>query len=126
MGQFQTIKAVMNGGIMTPIMDGRTDSEKCGTGFRVLENFLPRSYGGIFKRPGTKFGASGSDVTGCIRTIGINRAVGTNFILAFHSGFSRQQNQRLVIFRHFLFSCPNANNDLHRGGNPRFALGYTE
>jgi hypothetical protein len=84
MGQFQTIKAVMNGGIMTPIMDGRTDSEKYGTGFRVLENFLPRSYGGIFKRPGTRFGASGSDVTGCIRTIGIKRAVGTNFILALH------------------------------------------
>lgn len=85
MGQFQTIKAVMNGGIMTPIMDGRTDSEKYGTGFRVLENFLPRSYGGIFKRPGTRFGASGSDVTGCIRTIGIKRAVGTNFILALHA-----------------------------------------
>jgi hypothetical protein len=84
MGQFQTIKAVMNGGIMTPIMDGRTDSEKYGTGFRVLENFLPRSYGGIFKRPGTKLGASGSDVTGCIRTIGIKRAVGTNFVLALH------------------------------------------
>lgn len=84
MGQFQSIKAVMNGGIMTPVMDGRTDSEKYGTGFRVLENFLPRSYGGIFKRPGTRFGASGSDVTGCIRTIGIKRAVGTNFILALH------------------------------------------
>ena len=84
MGQFQTIKAVMNGGIMTPIMDGRTDSEKYGTGFRVLENFLPRSYGGIFKRPGTKLGNSSSDVTGCIRIIGIKRAVGTNFILAFH------------------------------------------
>jgi len=84
MAQFQTIRAVMNGGLMTPIMDGRTDSEKYGTGFRVLENFLPRSYGGIFKRPGTRFGTSGSDVTGCIRTIGIKRAVGTNFILALH------------------------------------------
>lgn len=52
--QFQTIKSVFNGGEMSPLMDGRTDAEKYATGCRVLENFIVKPQGGVFKRPGTQ------------------------------------------------------------------------
>lgn len=81
--QFQTIKAVFNGGEMSPIMDGRTDSEKYATGCRLLENFMVRSYGGAFKRPGTRFGAANADVTGCVRLIPFRRSVSSGFVLGF-------------------------------------------
>lgn len=55
MPQFQSIKAVLNGGEMSPLMDGRTDSEKYSTGSRILENFIVKPQGGIFKRPGTRY-----------------------------------------------------------------------
>ncbi|CAB4164949.1 hypothetical protein UFOVP817_14 [uncultured Caudovirales phage] len=83
MPQFQTIKAVFNGGEMSPLMDGRTDSEKYATGCRILENFIVRSYGGAFKRPGTRFGAANSDVTGCVRLIPFRRSTSINFVLGF-------------------------------------------
>jgi hypothetical protein len=83
MAQFQTIKSVFNGGEMSPIMDGRTDSEKYATGCRVLENFIVRPYGGAFKRPGTKFGLSDSDVTNCFRLIAFRRSSNVNFVLGF-------------------------------------------
>ena len=83
MPQFQTIKSVFNGGEMSPLMDGRTDSEKYATGCRVLENFIVRSYGGAFKRPGTRFGAANDDVTSCVRLIPFRRSTEINFVLGF-------------------------------------------
>lgn len=81
--QIQTIKAVFNGGEMSPLMDGRTDSEKYSTGCRLLENFIVRPYGGIFKRPGTRFGTSGTDVDGTVRLIPFRRSTDVNFVLGF-------------------------------------------
>lgn len=88
MPQFQTIKAVFNGGEMSPLMDGRTDSEKYATGCRLLENFIVRSYGGAFKRPGTKMeaqsnGASHPNLANCVRVIPFRRNTSQNFALAF-------------------------------------------
>jgi hypothetical protein len=83
MPQFQTIKSVFNGGEMSPLMDGRTDSEKYATGCRVLENFIVRSYGGAFKRPGTRFGVFNDDVISCVRLIPFRRSTEVNFALGF-------------------------------------------
>jgi len=68
---------------MSPLMDGRTDSEKYATGCRLLENFIVRSCGGAFKRPGTRYGTSGADVTGCVRLIPFRRSTSINFVLGF-------------------------------------------
>jgi len=45
----------LNGGEYTPLIDARADIEKYSSGCRKLENFLPRIYGAIERRPGTKF-----------------------------------------------------------------------
>ncbi len=45
----------LNGGVYTPLIDARSDVEKYKSGCRVLENFIPRIYGSIERRPGTRF-----------------------------------------------------------------------
>lgn len=45
----------LNGGEYTELIDTRVDIEKYPSGCRKLENFLPRIYGPIERRPGTKF-----------------------------------------------------------------------
>lgn len=45
----------LNGGLYTPLIDARSDVEKYKSGCRKLDNFIPRIYGVIERRPGTKF-----------------------------------------------------------------------
>ncbi|KKK73528.1 hypothetical protein LCGC14_2892930 [marine sediment metagenome] len=45
----------LNGGVATPLIDARSDIEKYRSLCRKLENFFPRIYGVIERRPGTKF-----------------------------------------------------------------------
>lgn len=45
----------LNGGLYTPLIDARADVEKFKSGCRKLENFFPRIYGVIERRPGTRF-----------------------------------------------------------------------
>lgn len=45
----------LNGGEFSPLIDVRSDLEKYKSGCRKLENFIPRVYGAIERRPGTKF-----------------------------------------------------------------------
>jgi hypothetical protein len=45
----------LNGGVATPLIDVRSDTEKYKSMCRKLENFLPRIYGVIERRPGTRF-----------------------------------------------------------------------
>jgi len=45
----------LNGGVFSPLIDVRSDIEKYKSGCRKLENFFPRIYGVVERRPGTKF-----------------------------------------------------------------------
>jgi len=45
----------LNGGVGTPLIDPRSDISKHKSLCRLLENFIPRIYGVIERRPGTKF-----------------------------------------------------------------------
>lgn len=45
----------LNSGEFTPLIDARSDIEKYRSGCRKLENFFPRIYGVIERRPGTRF-----------------------------------------------------------------------
>ena len=87
--QIKTIKAVFNGGEMSPLMDGRTDTEKYATGCRLLENFVVRPMGGVFKRPGLRQGVTGSTIDEAIRLIPFRRSATSNYILLFQEGFIR-------------------------------------
>jgi hypothetical protein len=44
-----------NAGEISPLMDARVDDAKYPFSCRILENFIPKIYGGAFRRPGTLF-----------------------------------------------------------------------
>jgi hypothetical protein len=52
----------LNGGEFTPQIDVRADVEKYSSGCRHLENMLPRIYGPVTRRPGTKYVVSAVDI----------------------------------------------------------------
>lgn len=44
-----------NAGELSPLMDARVDESKHPFSCRILENFIPKIYGGAFRRPGTMY-----------------------------------------------------------------------
>lgn len=49
------IQNVLNGGEITPLLRGRVDQPRYGTGAREMRNFVPMPQGGVTRRPGTRF-----------------------------------------------------------------------
>ena len=49
------IQNVLNGGEITPLMRGRVDQPRYGTGAREMRNFVPMPQGGVTRRSGTRF-----------------------------------------------------------------------
>ena len=46
---------VLNGGEISPLLRGRVDQPRYGTGAREMLNFVPMPQGGVTRRPGTRF-----------------------------------------------------------------------
>lgn len=46
---------VLNGGEISPLLCGRVDQPRYGTGAREMLNFVPMPQGGVTRRPGTRF-----------------------------------------------------------------------
>ena len=53
----------LNAGKLTPLVDVRSNTEKYSSGCRILENMIPRIYGPVVRRPGTKYINTVDDVT---------------------------------------------------------------
>lgn len=51
-----------NAGEISPLMDARVDENKHQFSCRILENFIPRIYGGAFRRPGTMYIGTAHDL----------------------------------------------------------------
>jgi len=51
----------LNSGKLTPLIDVRSDIEKYSGGCRILDNMIPRIYGPVVRRPGTKYIANVAD-----------------------------------------------------------------
>ena len=51
----------LNAGKLTPLIDVRSDVEKHASGCRILNNMIPRIYGPVERRPGTKYIADVDD-----------------------------------------------------------------
>ncbi len=57
-----------NKGKLTPLIDVRGDVEAYSSGCRILQNMIPRIYGPVERRPGTKFIANVADYS-CTFTV---------------------------------------------------------
>lgn len=51
-----------NAGELSPLMDARVDDAKHPFSCRILENFLPKVYGGAFRRPGSLYLGTAHDL----------------------------------------------------------------
>lgn len=70
-----------NGGEFSPLVATRVQLEKYASGCRVLENFIPMTYGGVNRRPGTEFLGAAKLTDHRCRLIGFNYSTTTRFIL---------------------------------------------
>lgn len=71
---------VFNAGEFSPLLDGRTDLPNFGFGCRVMKNFLPRTHGGAFRRPGTEFLGA---LSGPCRLMEFNVTASMQYVLEF-------------------------------------------
>lgn len=55
MAQLTPVINSFNAGEISPLLEGRFDLQKYSSACRTLENFLIQPYGGVTRRPGTKF-----------------------------------------------------------------------
>lgn len=82
-----TINA-FNAGELSALLEGRTDIAKYYTGCRILENFLPYTYGGVTKRPGTMYIADTND-NGKVRLMPFEFSVDDAYIIEAGEGYMR-------------------------------------
>jgi hypothetical protein len=81
--------SAFNAGELSPLLDARLDIEKYQNGCRILENCVPKIYGGAFGRSGMELmGSPKSDATKC-RLIEFIFSATTNFILEFGQQYIR-------------------------------------
>lgn len=78
-----------NGGINTPLMEGRVDFEQYRSGCLQLENFVIRPYGGAFKAPGTQYIGETKDSTKKCRLFPVRISRTENYLLEVGEGYIR-------------------------------------
>src|SRR6478752_6026933 len=70
-----------NGGEFSPLVATRVQLEKYASGCRVLENFIPMTYGGVNRRAGTEYLGAAKLADRRCRLIGFNYSTATRFVL---------------------------------------------
>ena len=75
------LRSSFNAGKISPLLDGRVDTEKYASSCRVLSNFIPKVYGGAFRRPGTLFLGAGGDESEQVRLMPFNVSATTRYLL---------------------------------------------
>jgi len=80
MADLHVFQSRVNGGEISPQLEGRVDNERYNSGARLLENFIVKPNGSISKRPGTQYIAT-LPSAGRLETYRASEE--TNFMLAF-------------------------------------------
>lgn len=83
MADIQIFQNSVNGGEISPQLEGRVDNARYNTGARLLENFLVKPNGSISKRPGTEYLAT-LPAQGRLETYRASEE--TNYMLVFTAG----------------------------------------
>ena len=78
-----------NGGVYTPLMEGRVDFEQYRSGCLQMENLIVRPYGGAFKAPGTQYVGEVKDSSSATRLIPIRVSTSENYVLEVGAGYFR-------------------------------------
>jgi hypothetical protein len=87
-----TLRSSFNGGEISELMDSRVDSEKYPFSCRRLRNFIPRIYGGAFRRPGMMFLGTVGDDDSAVLLLPFNVSAEVRYILEFGANYLRIWN----------------------------------
>lgn len=88
----QTIQRSFTGGELAPALRSRADLVKYATGLALCENFIIRSQGGVYSRPGTKFICELDDSSAKGRLIPFQFNTEQTYILVF-------ENQKMRVIK---------------------------
>jgi len=80
MADLQIYQNTVNGGEISPQLEGRIDNPRYNSGARLLENFIVKPSGSISKRPGTQYLAT---LPSASRLESYRASEESNYILAF-------------------------------------------
>ena len=83
------LRSAFNAGEISPLMDARVDAEKYPFACRKLENFIPRVYGGAFRRPGTVYIGTVSDGANPVMLIPFNVSASTRYVIELGHEYAR-------------------------------------
>lgn len=78
-----------NGGIYSPLMEGRVDFEQYRTGCLQMKNFIVRPYGGAFKAPGTQYIGEVKTSSKQTRLIPLRVSTSENYFIEVGEGYFR-------------------------------------
>jgi hypothetical protein len=81
--------SAFNAGELSPLLDARLDIEKYQNGCRILENCVPKIYGGAFGRAGMEYMGAAKHADKKCRLIEFIFSATTNFILEFGHEYIR-------------------------------------
>lgn len=73
--------AAFNAGEISPLLDARADTEKYGNACRIMENIVPKIYGGAFGRQGMEYMGSTKLAGKQASLIPFTFSVSTNFVI---------------------------------------------
>lgn len=73
--------SAFNAGEISPLLDARVDIEKYSNGARIMENCVPKIYGGAFGRAGMEWMGEAKDSATKVRLVEFIFSATTNFII---------------------------------------------
>lgn len=95
-----------NAGVLTPLVDGRSDLEKYFSGLRVGDNMIPLPYGPAQRRPGTYFVTEIKDSTEKARLIPFQYSTEQAYILEYGDQYIRFYKDRgQIVYTDITFTA---------------------
>lgn len=89
MPKVSPLQSNFGGGEFSPLLHGRVDNERYGTGLEVCTNYVPTIQGGLMRRPGTYYVAEVKTSSAVTRLISFQFSVTQAYILEFGNTYIR-------------------------------------
>lgn len=91
------LQSNFNGGEFSPLLYGRVDADRYGTGLATCLNYIPVIQGGLTKRPGTKFAYEVKDSTKRTRVVPFEFSTTQAYIIEFGDQYVRFYRNNGII-----------------------------
>lgn len=89
MPKVSPLQSSFNGGEFSPLLHGRVDNERYGTGLEVCTNFIPTIQGGLTRRTGTYYVAEVKTSSARTRLVSFQFSVTQAYIIEFGNTYVR-------------------------------------